>query len=247
MWTWLYGLCVSLYFWLLALDLHSFLVYLPLFTIGVVNIGAIVQKMVVKEDVSLLLAFLSCNILFTTLAYLQPVELYYIFSIIFGIITLLTMMYHVKSIFLSPPRWLSVLNATSLIISVVIYLMLYGIMKSHIEDFTVLFPLGLLIVLEAYATYHIYNGLDTITIEKCQEMAQNRLTYTTALVIIFIVTIIQVFDLISMNVNFGIAAVTYATLILVKSATYITRQCGSKATRSYQSLKEESINESSDV
>lgn len=247
MWIWLYGLSVTLYFWFFALDLNNYIIYSPLFTIGILNIGALVQKLVVKEDISLLLAMLSSNILFTVLSYVQPDDIYYIFSIVFGIIVLLTVMYHSNAIFIAPPRWLSILNATSLILSVVIYMMLYAILQSHIEEFTVLLPFGLIVILEAYATYRMYNGLETITLGKCQRMARNRLTYTTALVIIFITTIIQTFNIISMNVNFGVAAIIYVLLIVIRSATYMTRFCGSKPQLSYSSLKEKSINEGEDV
>lgn len=247
MWIWLYGLSVTLHFWFFALDLNKYIVYAPLFTIGILNVGAIVQQLVAKQDSSLLLAMLSSNILFTVLSYIEPEDIYYIFSIVFGIIALLTVLYHSNTIFVSPPRWLSILNATSLILSVVIYLMLYAILQSHIEDFTVLLPFGVLIVLEVYATYRMYNGLETVTVEKCQDMASNRLTYTSALIIIFITTMIQTFDIISMHVNFGIASVIYGLLIVARGASWTSRYCLSKPQLSYRSLKESSINEREDV
>lgn len=247
MWIWLYGLSITLHFWFFALKLNDYIVYAPLFAIGILNIGAVVQKSVLKDDASLLLAMLSSNILFTMLSYLQPQEIYYIFSIVFGIIVLLTVMYHSNTIFVAPPRWLSILNATSLILSVVIYVMLYATLQSHIDDFTVLLPFGVLIVLEIYATYRMYHGLETVTLEKCQHMARNRLTYTSALIIIFITTIVQTFDIISMNVNFGIASIIYMLLIVVRGATWMSRYCLQKPMHNYTTLKESSINEGGDV
>lgn len=247
MWIWLYGLSVTLYFWFLSLELSTFLLYLPLFVIGTLNVGAAVQKLVTKEDASVLLAMLASNILFTTLVYIEPKDMYYIFSIVFGIIVLLTVSYHASSIFISPPKWLALLNMTSLVLSVIIYVLLYGTIKTHVDDYVVLLPLGILLVLEAYATYTIYNGLDTIKKERSQEMAQNRLTYTTALLILLITTIIQTYDIISMNINFGIATIVYALLIIIRTATYLARLCRTQTQVNYRSLKEESINESPDV
>jgi len=227
---WLYGVAFSVSFWFSTLELSLFIQLLPLLVGALFSLLYTVVQIRQEKNPSVELAALATSILFIVLLWTKPDDLYYIFSIVFAIIVILGVVANGKILFVAPPTWLGLGNALSLILSAVIYIMFYASIQDHTEDFYVLLPVGLLLVVEMYIVLNIQNMPDINTSMK-SKLRTSRITYFMALLIVFVTTILYISDILDLQTNLFVCVCAYSIGLLWSSGNYIWSMCKNATTK----------------
>ena len=227
---WLYGVAFSLSFWFFTLDFSLFIQVLPLMIAAFMSILYSVIKLRREQNPSVELAALSTSILFLVLFWTKPDDLYYIFSIVFSVIVLLTVIANGKVLFVAPPTWMALGNALSMILTVVIYIMFYASIQDHTEDFYILIPVGVLLIVEMYIILNIQNMPD-LNENKKSELRTERVTYFIALLIVFVTSLLYISDTLDLKVNLFICVCAYSVGLIWSTSAYIWTTCRNTTTR----------------
>ncbi len=221
---WLYGVAFSLSFWFFTLDFTLFIQLLPLMVAAFISMLYTIIKIRNETNPSLELAALATSLLFLVLFWTKPDDLYYIFSIVFAVITVITMIANVKVLFVAPPTWMALGNALSMILTVVIYIMFYASVQDHTEDFYILLPIGILLVVEMYIILNIQNMPDINETMKSR-LRTERITYFIALLIVFVTSLLYISDIFDLEINLFICVCAYSVGLIWSTSTYIWRSC----------------------
>ena len=107
---WLYGVAFSLSFWFFTLDFTLFIQLLPLIVAAFISMLYTIIKLRQNKNASVELAALSTSVLFLILFWTKPDDLYYIFSIVYAVIAVITIVANGKVLFVAPPPWLSLIH-----------------------------------------------------------------------------------------------------------------------------------------
>ena len=221
---WLYGVAFSLSFWFFTLDFTLFIQLLPLMVAAFISMLYSIINIRNNVNPSLQLAALATSILFLVLFWTKPVDLYYIFSIVFAVIVIVTVIANAKVLFVAPPTWMALGNALSMILTVVIYILFYASIQDHTEDLYVLLPIGILLVVEMYIILNIQNMPDINETMKSR-LRTERITYFLALIIVFVTTLLYISDIVDLKVNLFICVCAYSVGLIWSTSTYIWRRC----------------------
>ena len=103
---WLYGTAFSLSCWFITLKLSLFFQLLPLVVAAIISLLYAMKEIRAEQNPSVELAALATSVLFMILFWTKPDDYYWIFSIVFAIITMLTVVANIKILFIAPPAWL---------------------------------------------------------------------------------------------------------------------------------------------
>lgn len=221
---WLYGVAFSLSFWFFTLDFTLFIQLLPLLVAAFISMLYGIIKLRNEINPSLEIAALATSILFLVLFWTKPDDLYYIFSIVFAVIVILTVIANAKVLFVAPPTWMALGNALSMILTVVIYILFYASIKDHTEDLYVLLPIGILLLVEMYIILNIQNMPD-INESMKSRLRTERITYFIAVLIVFVTSLLYISDIVDLEVNLFICVCAYSVGLLWSTSTYIWRRC----------------------
>lgn len=221
---WLYGVAFSLSFWFFTLDFTLFIQLLPLIVAAFISMVYTIIKLRQNNNASVELAALSTSILFLILFWTKPDDLYYIFSIVYAVIAVITIVANGKVLFVAPPPWMALGNALSLILTVVTYIMFYASIKDHTEDFYVLLPIGILLVVEMYIILNIRNMPD-INESMKNKLRTERIMYFIALLIVFVTSLLYISDIFDLEINLLICVCAYSVGLLYSTSTYIWTRC----------------------
>lgn len=226
---WLYGTAFSLSCWFITLKLSLFFQLLPLVVAAIISLLYAMKEIRAEQNPSVELAALATSVLFMILFWTKPDDYYWIFSIVFAIITMLTVVANIKILFIAPPAWLGGANAISLILTVVVYIMFYAGIQNHIENFFVLIPIGILAVVELYIILNIKNMPD-INEKMKSRLRTQRVTYMIALIIVFVTTMLYISDIISLEMSLLVCVISYSLGLLYSTSTMILSVVQNKAT-----------------
>ena len=221
---WLYGVAFSLSFWFFTLDFTLFIQLLPLIVAAFISMLYTIIKLRQNKNASVELAALSTSVLFLILFWTKPDDLYYIFSIVYAVIAVITIVANGKVLFVAPPPWMALGNALSLILTVVTYIMFYASIKDHTEDFYVLIPIGILLVVEIYIIINIRNMPD-INENMKNKLRTERITYFIALLIVFVTSLLYISDVFDLEINLLICVCAYSVGLIWSASTYIWTTC----------------------
>lgn len=240
---WLYGVAFSLSFWFSTLNFSLFIELVPLFIASFISLLYAIKKIREENNPSLEVAALSTSILLIVLFWIQPDDFYYIFSIVFAVITILCVVANAKILFIAPPTWMGLGNAISLILSVVIYVMFYASIKKHIENFYILIPLGILLLIETYIVLNIQK-MPSLNESMKSRLRTERITYLIALIIVFITSLLYISDVMDLQINLFICVVSYSIGLLYSTSAYIWNTCRNQSTNTptiYQVVVNEGV------
>ena len=221
---WLYGVDFSLSFWFFNLDFTLFIHLLPLIVAAFISMLYGIIKLRNETNPSVEIAALATSVLFIVLFWTKQDDLYYIFSIVFGIIVIVTVIANAKVLFVAPPTWMALGNALSMILTVVIYIMFYGSIQDHTEDLYVLLPIGILLLVEMYIILNIQNMPDINETMKSR-LRTERITFFIALLIVFVTTLLYISDIVDLEVNLFTCVCAYSVGLIWSTSTYIWRRC----------------------
>jgi hypothetical protein len=209
--SWLYGVCFCTFLYLKSLgDRSEIIIVLPLLLItfiAMLDIGIRLRK---KKDVAYRIAL--ATPLLTVLLIETTFETfnYAVFITVLTLDTVVIIVYSYNLLFVGPPRWLIICNMLSFVSYCATYMLLYAVLESGVKDVYALIPFGIMVLVECYVIYILSSkGMDTVTKERSSEMSRDRLIHSVAIVILFIVSIVHCFDLISDTLNFALSALLY--------------------------------------
>lgn len=238
--TWLFGIAFSLSFYFVSTESSISLQILPL-TIGA-TLALLVGLKNIRENenatlqIAALATFVLCIILFWS----QQDEIYTMFTVIFGIICLLFIITNARLLFIAPPRWLAVSNSISILCSAITYILIYADIKKHVENFSMLIPLTILIFIEVYIIVKI-QSMETLQDTKKTQLTQQRVSYLLVMLIVYISSVLYIAEAITLTVNMSICVSLYTIGFLLQSSQELKNICqtsGARAVADYKIVSE---------
>ena len=221
---WLYGVAFSLSFWFFTLELSLFIQILPLLVAIILSILYAIMKIRSDTNPSVEIATVATAILFVILFWTKPEDFYYIFSIVFAIIVLITVIANAKILFVAPPAWMGLGNALSMILTTVIYLTFYATIQKHIENYFVLIPIGILSVVEMYIILNIQH-MPSLCDDMKERLRADRVVYFIALIIAFVTTLMYTLDILPLDISLMGTVIAYSIGLIWSTSSTIWRTC----------------------
>ena len=170
------------------------------------------------------IATVATAILFVILFWTKPEDFYYIFSIVFAIIVLITVIANAKILFVAPPAWMGLGNALSMILTTVIYLTFYATIQKHIENYFVLIPIGILSVVEMYIILNIQH-MPSLCDDMKERLRADRVVYFIALIIAFVTTLMYTLDILPLDISLMGTVIAYSIGLIWSTSSTIWRTC----------------------
>lgn len=238
MFLWLYGLTFSLTLYFIAENEPLGIQLTPLLITTILSFLVTLRNLREKTNASLHMASLATNVLLLLLLWTSPDSMYIIFASAELCIAIIYVVANGNIFFFTPPKWLAVANSVTLVLSTVLFVLMYAAVKEHTSNTVIFIPLTLLVLIEGYVVIRIETLQDLLP-DKKKQLRNERLTYDITILVLLGTSIAYVSD----NISLPAAALTN-TLVYAAGLAYtggsvaleVLRR-GSIPTPSFQQLR----------
>ena len=194
MWTWVYGIFISMYMLIHELSTNVFLRVLPLWIACVAGLVAVVYQysQATKLHYTVYVTSIGASVaLLTTLRETGIIEnVTYFIAWLNIVVVAVTVVYLVQSGWLLETSYMNdgdkCLYYSSLLLSVVTYSLFYGVEYEAIEPWIPLLIFFALLIVEGFIIKRLYTGTEFTRDEFNREKAADRMNYVVCIFILYV-------------------------------------------------------------